>query len=48
MNAKISVFVICVEVIIFLSLYNLHDWSEWSETHFENLAAFAARFLKRV
>ena len=25
MNAKISVFVICVETIIYLSLYNLHD-----------------------
>ena len=24
-NAKISVFVICVEVIIYLLLYNLHD-----------------------
>ena len=24
MNAKISVFVICVEAIIYLSLYNLH------------------------
>ena len=27
MNVKISVFVICVEVIIYLSLYNLHDCS---------------------
>ena len=25
MNAKISVFVICVEVIIYLLLYNFHD-----------------------
>ena len=25
MNAKMSVFVICVESIIYLSLYNLHD-----------------------
>ena len=25
MNAKISVFVICVEPIIYLLLYNLHD-----------------------
>ena len=25
MNAKISVFVICVEAIIYLSLYDLHD-----------------------
>ena len=25
MNAKISVFIICVEVIIYLLLYNLHD-----------------------
>ena len=25
MNAKISVFVICVEVIIYLLLHNLHD-----------------------
>ena len=27
MNAKISVFVICVEAIIYLLLYNLHDCS---------------------
>ena len=27
MNAKISVFVICVEVIIYLLLYDLHDLS---------------------
>ena len=27
MNAKISLFVICVEPIIYLLLYNLHDWS---------------------
>ena len=25
MNTKMSVFVICLEVIIYLSLYNLHD-----------------------
>ena len=25
MNAKISVFVVCVEAIIYLLLYNLHD-----------------------
>ena len=25
MNAKISVFVVCVEVIMYLLLYNLHD-----------------------
>ena len=25
MNAKISVFVICIEAIIYLLLYNLHD-----------------------
>ena len=25
MNAKISVFVICAEVMIYLLLYNLHD-----------------------
>ena len=25
MNAKVSVFVICVEAIIYLLLYNLHD-----------------------
>ena len=25
MNAKTSVFVICVEAIVFLLLYNLHD-----------------------
>ena len=27
MNAKISVFVICVETIIYLSLHNLHDFT---------------------
>ena len=27
MNAKISVFVICVEAIIYLLLYNLHDFT---------------------
>ena len=27
MNAKISVFFICVEAIIYLLLYNLHDFS---------------------
>ena len=27
MNEKISVFVICVEVIIYLLLYNLHDFT---------------------
>ena len=27
MNAEISVFVICVEAIIYLSLYNLHDYT---------------------
>ena len=25
MNAKISVFIVCVEVIIYLVIYNLHD-----------------------
>ena len=34
MNAKISLFAICVEAIIYL-LYNLYDctfnWQEWSE-----------------
>ena len=32
MNAKISVFFICVEVIIYLLLYNLHDCTFESET----------------
>ena len=27
MNAKISVFVICFEVIVYLLLYNLHDFT---------------------
>ena len=27
MNAKISVFVICAEEIIYLLLYNLHDYT---------------------
>ena len=27
MNAKIPAFVICVEAIIYLSLYNLHDYT---------------------
>ena len=27
MDAKISVFVICVEAIIYLLLYNLHDYT---------------------
>ena len=27
MNAKISVFAICVEAIIYLLLYNLHDYT---------------------
>ena len=27
MNAKISIFVICVEVITYLLLYNLHDFT---------------------
>ena len=27
MNAKISVFVICVEFIIYLLLYNVHDYA---------------------
>ena len=41
MNAKISVFVICVETIIYLLLNNLHDWPlsltieyEWHPKHF--------------
>ena len=27
MNAKMSVFVVCVEAIIYLSLYDLHDFT---------------------
>ena len=27
MNANISVFVICVETIIYFSLYNVHDYT---------------------
>ena len=33
MNAKISVFSICVEVIIYSLLYNLHDCNFKSETN---------------
>ena len=39
MNAKISVFVICVETIIYLSLYNLHDC-----TFFFNYFSFLYKF----
>ena len=34
MNAKISVLVICVETIMYLLLYNLHDCNFKSETNF--------------
>ena len=40
MHAKISVFVICVEVIIYLVLYNLHD-STFNITVRVNFAAVA-------
>ena len=33
MNAKISVFVICVKAIIYLLLYNLHDSTFKRETY---------------
>ena len=33
MNAKISVIIICVEAIIYLLLYNLHDCTFKSETN---------------
>ena len=34
MNAKISVFVICFEAIIYLLLYNLHDCAFTEKLHF--------------
>ena len=39
MNAKISIFVICVEAIIYLLLYNLHDrtFNVISKTTYERL-----------
>ena len=33
MNAKISVIIICVEAVIYLLLYNLHDCTFKSETN---------------
>ena len=38
MNVKISLFIICVEVIIYLLLYNLHDctFKSHSKFSFEN------------
>ena len=33
MNAKISLIIICVEAIIYLLLYNLHDCTFKSETN---------------
>ena len=35
MNAKISVFVSCVEAIIYLLLYNLHDCTFNFQKHFQ-------------
>ena len=39
MNAKISVFVICVELMIYLLLYNLHDCTFKAQDHnnFQNM-----------
>ena len=34
MNAKSSVFVICVEAVIYLLLYNLHDCTVNGKLHF--------------
>ena len=34
MNAKISVFTICVEVIVYLLLHNLHDCTFKEEKYF--------------
>ena len=44
MNAKISVFVICVEAIIYLLLYNLHDctFNIWSTISFRYLKTAVA------
>ena len=42
MNAKISVFLICVEVIIYLPLYNLHDCTF---NYFYHCSVRAVRFM---
>ena len=41
MNAKISAFVICVEAIIYLLLYNLHDCTF-------KLKCFGVKIVKKV
>ena len=33
MNAKISVFLICVEAVMYLLLYNLHDYTFNNDLH---------------
>ena len=45
MNAKISVFVICVEAIVYMLLYNLHDCNFKFEKSFVyiSLVLFARR-----
>ena len=40
MNAKLSVFVICLEEIIYLSLYNFHDCTFKQHTTFLKLCLF--------
>ena len=43
MNAKVSVFVICVEAIIYLLLYNLHDCTFKENTENKNKKLSQAR-----
>ena len=47
MNAKISVFVICVEGILYLSLYNLHDciFKIWKVARCSNSKSFFGKVL---
>ena len=44
MNAKISVFLICVEAIIYLLLYNLHDCT-FKDTQFTHVSTRMAAWL---
>ena len=39
MNAKISVFVICVEAIIYWLLYHLHDCTFKTTYHYQHITA---------
>ena len=51
MNAKISVFIICAEAIIYLLLYNLHDctFKDKSFTiHHQNIQSLANEIHKAI